>query len=113
MSTMPGTQQVDNRCHCNQECIASSLEIGSVILVYSPPERRLQTFLTCHQAPTQEPKESMSFEFLLLLVPWRPLEHWGVPAVRGGEGHHPHSMGSFLLDTAHPTPTSPALRGAT
>lgn len=72
MSTVPGTQQVDNKCHCNQERIVPSLAIGSLTLVYSPPERRLQTFLTCHQAQTQKRKDTMSLEFLLLLVPGDP-----------------------------------------
>lgn len=63
MSTVRGTQQVDDKCHCSQECIAPFLAIDSLILVYSPPQRRLQTFLTCHQAQTQEPKEIMVSEF--------------------------------------------------
>ena len=32
-------------------------------MFYSPPESRLQTFLTCHQAQTQEPEETTPSEF--------------------------------------------------
>lgn len=110
-STVPGTQHVDNKGHCNQESTVPSLAIGSLSLVYSPPERRLQTFLTCHQAQTQKPKDTMSLEFLLLLVPGDP-QTTAVSQRTWGRSRHP-SMVSFLLDTAHPTPASPALRGAT
>lgn len=59
---MPGTQQVDNKCHGNLECSAPSPAKDSLIQLYSPPERRLQTLLTCHQTQTQEPEETMLFE---------------------------------------------------
>lgn len=111
---MPGTQQVDNKCHGNQECSAPFPAKDSPILFYSPTERRLQTSLTCHQTQPKNQKipcrlNALCREATLLLIAWTPPDHCGVTPVLGGSCHQ--AMVSFVLDTAHPAPASERATG--
>lgn len=63
MSTVPGAQRTDGKPHGNHECTAPARAIGSPTPFYSPPESKLQTFLTGPHAQTQEPGETKSCGF--------------------------------------------------
>lgn len=101
---MPGTQQVDNKCHGNLESNAPSPAKGSLILFYSPPERRWQTLLTCHQTQTQEPEETTSSDALSCsLEISRLLRRHPCPQRESSSGHG-------LLCPGHSSPC-PSLQG--